>query len=114
MEWVGTRGWMPPRWLVAAAPRRLVAAAPRGSRAGAGVHGVGIRGWMPPRRLVAAAPRGSWGGVVCRRAKGWDTRVDAATTAGYRRAAWFLEWLLTLLVQVLVAGPLSTPPLFTS
>ena len=47
----GTRGWMP--------PRQLVAAVPRWSRGvvGEGVgEGVGTRGWMPPRQLVTAVP----------------------------------------------------------
>ena len=55
-------------------------------------EGVGTRGWMPPRQLAAAVPRGSWGvvgeGMVVRRGLGRDTRLDAATAAGCRRAAW--------------------------
>jgi len=69
---VGTRGWMP--------PRQLVAAVLRGSRGviGEGVgEGPGTRGWcryghlnswMPPRQLVAAVPR--WSRVVVGRRGG--------------------------------------------
>ena len=57
-EGAGTRGWIP--------PRQLVAVVPRGSRGvvGEGVgEGVGTRGWMPPPQLAAAVPRGSRGVV---------------------------------------------------
>ena len=46
-------------------------------------------------------------------------QIESASPAAQRRmravhADMFLEWLLPLLVQVLVAGPLHHPPLLTS
>ena len=56
---VGTRGWMPPRRLVAAAPLRSRGCVGFGCRRGRSWHGVWTCGRMPPRRLVVAAPPGS-------------------------------------------------------
>ena len=47
-------------------------------------------------------------------AKDGSTKVFIVKVLILPIAIWFLEWLLPLLVQVLVAGPLHHPPLLTS
>jgi len=44
----------------------------------------------------------------------YDEPVMSSTVKGRFLTPRFLEWLLPLLVQVLVAGPLHHPPLLTS
>jgi len=52
---------------------------------------------------------------ACRRGKRlWGARSSVRCRGDVFLGAWFLEWLLPLLVQVLVAGPLHHPPLLTS